>query len=77
MHNLKRMQEANAHDDLLRDLGSIILTEYLLLLDELKEILAVDQLCDDVDVGLGLDALLELEQKGVRDNLHDAALVTE
>ena len=77
MHNLKGVEEANTHDDLLRDLGRIVLLEYLLFLHEFEEVLAVDQLSDDVDVGLGLDALLELEQEGVRDYLHDAALVAK
>lgn len=77
MHYLKRMQEPDTHNDLLRDLGSIILAQYLLLLHKFKEILAVDQFCDDVDVRLGLDALFELQQKGVRHYLHYAALVAE
>lgn len=77
MHYLKGMQEPNADDDLLSDLGGIVLAEYLFFLDELEEILAVDQLGDYVNVGLGLDALFELEQKRVRYDLHDAALVAE
>ena len=77
MDYLEGVEEAYADDDLLCDFGGVVLAEYLLLLDELEEVLAVDQLGDDVDVRLGLDALLELQQERVRHDLHDAALVAE
>lgn len=77
MHYLKGMQEPDPAYKLLYDLRSIVLLQVLLLLDELKEINALHQFCNDVDVGLGLDTLLELQQKWVRNYLHYTALVAE
>ena len=77
MHDPERMQEPNAEDQLLRDLRSTSLLQKLRLLDEFEEVDSLDELCDDVDVRLGLDALPELQQQRVRHSLHYAALVAE
>ena len=75
--NFKGMQDSHAHHDLLAYLCSIILFQVVVILDELVEIFALYKLSDDVDVGLALDTFLELEKKGVRHCLHNAALMAE
>jgi hypothetical protein len=77
VHDFERVQDANPHDDLLSDFGSVELLEVFVVLDELEEVLALDEFSDDVDVGFGLDALLELKQQRVAHRLHDTALVAE
>lgn len=76
MHNFERVQHSHSHDQLLYDLGGVILFQKVIVLHELKEVLALHQFSDNVDVGLCLDALLELQEEGVRHDLHDGALVT-
>jgi hypothetical protein len=75
MNDFKRVQESNSDDYLLSNLGSIILGKKLLHFDELKEIFAVDEFGDNINVSLGLDALFEFEQQWVRYDLHNATLV--
>lgn len=77
MHDLKRMKESHSYYNLLTDLGCIVLVEEVVIFDELKQISPFDQLGDDVYVGLGLNAFLELEKQRVGDDLHDATLVAE
>ena len=75
MHDLEGVQETNSNDNLLDDLGGIILFQVLSFFDKLKQVFTIDQLGYDVDVSLSLDALLELKQQGMRNHLHYTALV--
>lgn len=77
MHNLKRMQKPDPTYKLLYDFCGLKLFQILLLLNEFKEIDALNEFCNDVDVGLGLDALLEFKQQRMRYDLHNAALMAE
>jgi len=58
-------------------LGSIVLLQVVVVLDKFVEVFSFDQLGDDVDVGLALDAFLELQKERMRHRLHDAALMAE
>jgi hypothetical protein len=71
------MQDSNPDNNLLTNFRSIVLLKVVVVLDELVEVLPLDQLGNDVDVRLALDAFLELEKKGVRHRLHNAALMAE
>lgn len=71
------MQEPYPYYDLLGDFCRIILLQVLTLLDKLKQILAVDQFSHDVYVRLGLNALFELQEQRMRNDLHDTALVPQ
>lgn len=77
MHDLEGVEDSHSNDELLSDLGRVVLVQILVVFHELEEVLALDQFGDDVDVSLGLDAFLELEQKGVRDDLHYCTLMAE
>jgi hypothetical protein len=59
MHYLKRVQKSHPHDNLLAYFGCIIFVQKLIVLDELEKVFTLYELSDYVDVGLGLDALLE------------------
>ena len=60
MNDLKGMQHSHSYYNLLANLGCIVLFEVIVVLDEFEKILSFDKFGDDVDVGLGLDALFEL-----------------
>lgn len=70
------MQVAHANNNLLQDNSRIVLVEIVVLLDELEQVAAIDQLCNNVDMCFGLDALLELQQQWMRNYLHHAAFVS-
>ena len=76
MHNIKRMQKSNSHYYLLSNFSRVVLVQIIIVFYKFKEILTIDQLCYDVDVSLGLNALLKLEQEWMRNDLHYAALVS-
>lgn len=71
MDYFEGVKNADSNDKLLRNLGGVVLVKVDVVLDELEKVLALDQLHDDVDVGLGLDTLLELEKERMRYDLHD------
>ena len=65
MHNLKRVKNPHPHNHLLKNLGCIILIEIVIVLDKLIKIFPLDQFSDNINMRLRLDALFELQQKGV------------
>ena len=77
MHDVEGVQEPRSNDHLLTNFSSFLLFEIPLLLDQIEEVDALHKLGDNIEVGLCLDALLELQQEGVRHYLHYAALVSE
>lgn len=77
MYDFEGVKDADADHELLADLGGVVLVEVLVVLDKLEEVLALDEFHEDVDVSLGLNALLELEEEGVGHYLHDGTLMAE
>ncbi len=77
MNYFEGMQESNPYNDLLGNLCCIILIEKLIILDEFEKILPIHQLRYYIYVGLGLNAFLELQEEWMRNDLHDAAFVTQ
>jgi hypothetical protein len=76
VNDVEGVQKADAHDDLLGDFGCVVLVEEDVVLDEFEEVFALDEFSDDVEMAFGLHALLEFEEQGMGDDLHNAALVT-
>lgn len=77
MHDLEGVEHPDSHDQLLHDARCVVFVQEVVVLHELEQVLALHQLSDDVDMGLGLDALLELQQQRVGHDLHDGAFVAE
>ena len=62
---------------MLDDVSRLLLPQIDKVLDELEEILAPDELSEDIDVGLRLDCLFELDHQRMRQKRHDTAFVAE
>lgn len=75
VNDLQGVEVLRGLDDLADDEGADVLREPLAFADVLVQVIAVDVLCDDVDVRLAADRLLVLHDLRVRDYLHDLALV--
>lgn len=65
VHDPKGMQVPQAYDQLLCDLGCVVLLQEALLADEIEEVTALHQLSHNVDVRPRPQALLEPQQERV------------
>ena len=62
MHDAYRVQVAHPDNDLSNDVRRLVFPELPILPNQLIQVLALDEFSDDVDMSLGLDALLEEDQ---------------
>ena len=71
MHNSKLVEILNATDDLLEELASLGLLQFLLLDDVVEKLTSADKLHDQEELFRGLDDFKELDDIGVPDKLQN------
>lgn len=69
------MEVFDSEDELPDDFGCDLFFHGALLPDVFEQVFAFDELCDDVEVVFGLDALFVEDEEGVVEDAHDAAFV--
>ncbi len=77
VQNAKTMHMHHAHNNLLHNLGRIILSQKWKIFNKLKQILSITQLRNDVQMSFCLYAVLVLDKQRMRKQFHNASLVTE